>query len=66
MKTFLRIMMVLSLGMMIFNVTQVDWSAPMQGKSTVAVIGILAAGSAFLLLFILMLSLKIKEQQKKR
>jgi len=64
MKIFLRIMMVLALGMMIFNTTLIDWEAPTEGDSLVAIIGILAAGSALLLLWILLLSLKIKAQQK--
>lgn len=64
MKIFLRIMMVLAIGMMIFNTTLIDWEAPTEGDSLVAIIGILAAGSALLLLWILLLSLKIKAQQK--
>ena len=64
MKIFLRIMMVLALGMMIFNTILIDWEAPTEGDSLVAIIGILASGSALLLLWILVLSLKIKAQQK--
>ena len=64
MKIFLRIMMVLALGMMVFNTTLIDWDAPSEGDSMVAIIGILASGSALLLLWILLLSLKITAQQK--
>jgi len=64
MKIFLRIMLVLAIGMMIFNTTLIDWEAPTEGDSLVAIIGILASGSALLLLWILVLSLKIKAQQK--
>jgi hypothetical protein len=64
MKIFLRIMMVLALGMMVFNTTLIDWDAPTEGDSLVAIIGILASGSALLLLWILLLSLKITAQQK--
>ena len=64
MKIFLRIMMVLAIRMMIFNTTLIDWEAPTKGDSLVAIIGILASGSALLLLWILVLSLKIKAQQK--
>lgn len=63
MKNFLRIMIVLALGMLAFNFTKIDWSAPTYGDSAVAVIGVLASGSAFLLLLILMLSLKIKAKK---
>jgi len=57
-------MMVLAIGMMIFNTTLINWEAPTEGDSLVAIIGILASGSALLLLWILVLSLKIKAQQK--
>ena len=55
MKTFLRIMAVLALGMMIFNATMIDWDMPTEGDSLVA-IGILASGSALLLIWILFIS----------
>ena len=64
MKTLLRIMAVLALGMMIFNATMIDWDMPTEGDSLVAVIGILASGSALLLMWILLLSLKINAKQK--
>ena len=64
MKTFLRIMAVLALGVMIFNATMIDWDTPTEGDSLVAIIGILASGSALLLIWILLLSLKINAKQK--
>lgn len=64
MKTFLRIMALLALGMMIFNATMIDWEMPTEGDSLVAIIGILASGSALLLIWILLLSLKINAKQK--
>lgn len=64
MKTFLRIMAVLALGMMIFNATMIDWDTPTEGDSLVAIIGILASGSALLLIWILLLSLKINAKQE--
>ncbi len=64
MKNFLRVMAVLALGMMIFNVTMIDWEMPTEGDSLVAIIGILASGSALLLIWILLLSLKINAKQK--
>jgi hypothetical protein len=64
MKTFLRIMALLALGMMIFNATMIDWGTPTEGDSLVAIIGILASGSALLLIWILLLSLKINAKQK--
>lgn len=64
MKNFLRVMAVLALGMMLFNVTKIDWEMPTEGDSLVAIIGILASGSALLLIWILLLSLKINAKQK--
>jgi hypothetical protein len=52
-------MMALALVMAIFNTTKIDFEAPLEGDSSVAVIGILASLSAFLLLLILLLSKKI-------
>ena len=66
MKTFLRIMAVLALGMMIFNATMIDWDTPTEGDSLIAIIGILASGSALLLIWILLLSLKINDKQKRK
>lgn len=57
-------MAVLALGMMIFNATMIDWDTPTEGDSLVAIIGILASGSALLLIWILLLSLKINAKQK--
>ena len=64
MKNFLRVMAVLALGMMIVNLTMIDWDLPTEGDSLVAIIGILASGSALLLIWILLLSLKINAKQK--
>ena len=52
------------MGMMLFNVTMIDWEFPTEGDSLVAIIGILASGSALLLIWILLLSLKINAKQK--
>ena len=57
-------MAVLALGMMIFHATMIDWDTPTEGDSLVAIIWILASGSALLLIWILLLSLKINAKQK--
>jgi len=62
MKIMIRILMVLSLGMVIFNATQVDWQDPLSEKSSIAVIGIMAALCAFFLLLLLMISKKISKK----
>ena len=64
MKIFLRILLLLAFGMMIFNATMINWDAPTEGDSQVAIIGIFASGSALLLIWILLLSLKISAKSK--
>lgn len=64
MKIFLRVLLVLAFGMMVFNATMIDWDAPTDGDSQVAIIGVFASGSALLLIWILLLSLKISAKSK--
>jgi len=66
MRIFLPLFMVLALAGCIFNLTQVNWTDPLVGKSSVAVIGVMASASAFLLLLILMLSKRVAQKIKKR
>ena len=65
MKVALPIFMILALGMCIFNLTQMDWSNPLEGNSSIALIGALASASAFLLILILILSKKVQKKLKK-
>jgi len=62
MKILLRILMGLSLGMVFFNATQVNWEEPLTEKSSIAVVGIMAALCAFLLLLLLMMSKRISKK----
>ncbi|MDA7765698.1 hypothetical protein N9Y47_04600 [Flavobacteriaceae bacterium] len=66
MRILLPLFMVLALAGCIFNLTQVNWTDPLVGKSSVAVIGVMASASAFLLLLILMLSKRVAQKIKKR
>tara|TARA_A200000113_G_scaffold206214_1_gene203002 strand:- start:47 stop:244 length:198 start_codon:yes stop_codon:yes gene_type:complete len=65
MKVALPIFMILALGMCIFNLTQMDWSNPLEGDSSIALIGAMASASAFLLILILILSKKVQKKLKK-
>lgn len=65
MKIFIKVLVILALLMVVFNATKIDYDAPLQGDSSVAVIGVLASTCAFLLLFILLLSKKIAEKVNK-
>ena len=66
MRILLPLFMVLALAGCIFNLTQVNWTDPLVGKSSVAVIGVMASASAFLLLLNLMLSKRVAQKIKKR
>ena len=57
--------MVVSGFMVVFNLSQIDWNQPLIGDSSIAVIGVLASASAFVLLLILSLARKIVKQIKK-
>ena len=64
MKIILPLFMVLAIVSCIFNFTQIDWGDPITGKSSVAVIGVMASASAFLLLLILILSKRVAQKLK--
>lgn len=65
MKIVLPTLMILALGMFVFNLSQINSSYPFKGESSVALIGAMASASAFLLIFILILSKKIAKKLKK-
>jgi hypothetical protein len=54
------ILSLVALGLMIFNLFQVDWTDPIGEDSMVAVILILASGCGLMLLGILRLSIRVK------
>ncbi|WP_299171405.1 hypothetical protein [uncultured Allomuricauda sp.] len=63
-KTLITILIFLALGLIAYNVTLVDFEAPFQGDSTVALIGIVASLCAIVLLLIFMTSKKIDKKIK--
>ena len=58
--------MIISIGLCIFNFIQIDWENPFRDKSSVAVIGVIASASSFLLILILIVSKKIAQIHKKK
>ena len=64
MKLFTTILIVLALGLIVFNVTLLDFQKPLEGDSGVALIGIAAAFCAVLILLIFRMSKKIEEKMK--
>lgn len=64
MKFIIPIGIVLALGLLIYNATLLDFSDPLAGDSSIALIGIIACACAILLLLILRTSRKIAEKHK--
>lgn len=61
-KTLNIVLIVLALALMAYNVTMIDFQNPLQGNSTVALIGILAPLCAIALLLIFGTSKKIQRK----
>ncbi|MDX1278583.1 hypothetical protein [Oceanihabitans sediminis] len=66
MKIFTIIFTIIGVGLIIFNLTQIDFSNPFGDKSVVALITIFAALCAILLLQILRLSKRVDKQLKRQ
>jgi len=64
MKTLIYIFLALASGLLIFNLTHVDFSAPLRGDSFPAAIGVGASICALILLVIMLLALKIQQKIK--
>ena len=62
MKIFTLIFTVIALGLIIFNITQVNWDAPFEDDSVVALITIFTSLCAIILLQILRLSKRVEKQ----
>ncbi|RKN82613.1 hypothetical protein [Ulvibacterium marinum] len=61
-RTLTIILIILALGLIAYNVTLVDFGNPLQGDSTIALIGILASLCAIVLLLIYITSKKIQKK----
>lgn len=65
MKIFTTILIILAIGLIAFNISVLDFDKPLlQGKSFVALIGILAAFCAVFILIIFKMSKRIEEKMK--
>ncbi len=65
MKIFTTILIILAIGLIAFNITVIDFDKPLlQGKSFVALVGILAAFCAVFILIIFKMSKRIDEKMK--
>ncbi len=61
-KTFSIILIVLALALIAYNVTLVDFTAPFEGDSTIALIGIMASLCAVVLLLLYLTSKKVQSK----
>ena len=66
MKKVIYIFVLLALVLGIYNITKINFDAPMEGNSSVALIGVLACSCAIVLLLILRSSRKISEKVKEK
>lgn len=62
MKIFTNILIVLALGLIIFNISLLDFKHPLEGNSIIAFIGIAASICAVLILLIFRMSKSIEEK----
>lgn len=61
-KTVTIILIVLALALIVYNATLIDYEQPLEGKSIIALIGIVAALCAIILLLIYQTSKKIEKK----
>ena len=66
MKIFIYILLACCTGLLIFNLTQVQWADPFAGDASVAVIGVLACACGILLLIILLLARRAKKLARRQ
>jgi len=62
MKIFTNILVVLAIGLIIFNISLLDFKNPLEGNSMIAFIGIAASFCAILILLIFRMSKSIEEK----
>ncbi|WP_396185216.1 hypothetical protein [Flavobacterium sp.] len=62
MKIFTNILIVLALGLILFNISLLDFKHPLEGNSIIAFIGIAASICAVLILLIFRMSKSIEEK----
>lgn len=65
MKISIYVLIVLAVGIIIYNLTKLDSSNILQGDSSIAVFGIISGMCAILVLSILLISKKIAARYKK-
>ncbi len=64
MKIFTTILIVIAIGLVIFNLTMFDFKKPFEGNSMIALIGVVASFCAVFILLIFKMSKKIEQKLK--
>jgi hypothetical protein len=64
MKIFTSILVFLAIALIIFNITLIDFNHPLEGESSVALIGVAASFCAIFILLIFRMSKAIVEKTK--
>lgn len=59
---FIAVMIFLALGLMVYNIFLINFKAPLQGDSGIALIGVLASLCAVVLLLIFSISQRIQDK----
>lgn len=66
MKIFIYLLLAISVFMVVFNTTNIDFSAPFKGDSSTAGVCALAAACVSVMLVILLISNKISEKVRQQ
>ena len=66
MKIFTIVLSIIALGLIVFNFTKVNFNAPFQGDSIIALITIVASFCVIIMMSILRTSKRIEEKVKRR
>lgn len=64
MKIFSYVVIALALVTIVFNATRIDFNNPLQGDSTIALIGIVASFCAIIIVALYQLAKKVDENTK--
>ena len=62
MKIFTSLLIAMAIGLIIFNLTMIDYNKPFEGNSSIALIGVVASFCAIFILLIFKLSKKIDDK----
>jgi hypothetical protein len=62
MKIFTSLLILIAIGLVIFNLTMIDLNKPFEGNSSIALIGVVASFCAIFILLIFKLSKKIDDK----